>query len=601
MTASDTITAPEMRLSTMVSTARGMLTLLNAGVPGIVRWQACCACLDAVATVSIPYFSKRLIDSVEVARRDGTLCFAVAWLLAELALALVRALAQRGTEHGRHLLEVKGTLFLKQQVLEKACSVPYTRRESPSFASSLARASEDASIHAVEYSAHLFKIGGAAIVFFGCLMLLLTQSLWVLPVLVFAAFPAFVFETASAREAFRLENAHVDRNRKGRHLENVLTTEHNAKDIWALGAGGWLLSLYESIHAPFREGQVRLARGYLVRGGAAQLLGVFALYGPYLYVVVDAIRGGATIGGMLLFLVAFQQGAAALIQLLSALATAFTKGFYMRSLLRFLGEDEAAPEPQVGEEPMLQAAPELVLEDVWFTYPGASQPVLRGLNLRVRAGETLALVGPNGNGKSTLVKLLLGLYRVDRGRILLGGVDVASRSAAWRRKNIGVVFQDFVRFHFSVRENVGIGWLPHVEDDTRVRRALDMADASRIVDARSGGLRSTLGSAFGGDDLSGGQWQRIALARLFMRPSRLWILDEPTAAMDPETEEKTFSRFHDWSVGRTAIIISHRFSTVRIADRIAVIADGKVSEIGSHDELIATDGRYSRFVALQHH
>jgi len=259
-------------------------------------------------------------------------------------------------------------------------------------------------------------------------------------------------------------------------------------------------------------------------------------------------------------------------------------------------EEDSAAEPH--EANVVAAAPEFRIEDLWFSYEGAATPVLKGLSLHVRAGETLAIVGRNGVGKTTLVKLLLGLYRPLRGRVLIGEVDAATRPLAWQRDNIGVVFQDFVRYQFAARDVVGVGWCSDA-DEERVRRSLDMADADTLVRGLPRGHATALGPAFGGRDLSGGQWQRLALARLFMRKSRVWIMDEPTSAMDPETEERTFRCFRQWTEGRTAIIITHRFATARIADRIAVIDDGRVTELGTHDELMARGGHYARIFQLQ--
>jgi ATP-binding cassette subfamily B protein len=586
-------------LSALVTDGARTLRILASAAPGVVGWLAVWSLLEGLATVGMPYVAKRLVDSVAAARASAVLWVPVAWLGVELGLAAIRAVAQRGTIAGTQILEARGTLDFTRRVLAKACNIEYRLFENETFVSRLGRAREDATVHAAGFGIQAFTIVRAAVTFVGCLGLLWTTSVWSLPILVAAALPAFVLDTSLARRAFALERRNLHRNRRGWYLEWLLTAEQTAKELRSLAAGRWLVALFERIHAPYRDGQVALARRSFRLGIGAALLGVVALYAPYLFIVVRTVRGQTSLGGMLLFVLAFQQGATALGQVFTALARALQLQLYVRNVLDVLSHPEDDPESGPAADGLLTEAPELVLEDVWFSYPGSARPVLRGLDLRVRAGETLAIVGRNGIGKSTMVKLLVGLYPVDRGRILLNGIDVATRPASWRRQNIAVVFQDFVRYQFSALWNVGIGWHPDADDGDAVARAVEMADARGVIDSLPEGLATPLGTAFGGRDVSGGQWQRLALARLFMRRSRLWILDEPTSAMDPDAEEETFRRFRQWTRGRTAIIVAHRFSTVRIADRIAVVDEGQVIELGTHEELLAANGHYARMFRTQ--
>jgi len=243
--------------------------------------------------------------------------------------------------------------------------------------------------------------------------------------------------------------------------------------------------------------------------------------------------------------------------------------------------------------------PRIELCDVSFRYPGSSRDSLRDVSLTIEPGETIAVVGPNGAGKTTLVKLLTGLYPPTRGRILLDGVDLATLSPGELRARVGVIFQDFVRFHFTVAENIGVGWIPEISNREAIERAAAAGGIDDVIRSLPGGYEQGLGRWFGGEELSVGQWQRLALARAFMRRSPVLVLDEPTASLDAEAEVEIFRRFNSLAAQRTAILITHRFSTVRMADRIVVFEEGRLTEDGSHADLLQHGGRYATMFRLQ--
>lgn len=610
--AADPFDLARMRLGAsagrMWANGRRMRQLIELAAPRALRWLSVAAVIEAIGAVILPYSTKRMIDAVPLAH--GVATVPLVWLLVEAGVVTVQTIARNLARYHTRVLEVRGAPFLAERVLEKTTRIAYRNLESSSFLDKLTRARQDAALYGVHYAIQLITVGRSLVMFAGCLGLLLwTAPLWTVPAVLAAAAVPFAFEVARARRSFDVDRKNLHRNRQGWYLEWLLSASEPAREIRATGVGTWLVALHGRIYAPFIAGQVAVARRLYVQGWLAAAATAIMMYGPYVYVLVGTVRGERTLGDLLLFALVFRQATFALAQLLTAFAAAFEHHLYIDNLLQVLDHPEDHPEDQSEDtrdddtspasSHVVAEAPALVLQDLWFAYPGAKQPVLRGLDLRVGAGETLAIVGRNGIGKTTLVKVLLGLYALDRGTITLAGTDVASRTLRWRRDNIGVVFQDFVRYQFSARWNVGLGWSADADDDAAVARALDMADARTTVDALARGLDTPLGAAFGGQDLSGGQWQRIALARLFMRRSRLWILDEPTSAMDPETEERTVRCFRQWTQGRTAIVITHRFSTARIADRIAVVDDGRVTEIGTHDELLAAGNDYARIFHLQ--
>jgi ATP-binding cassette, subfamily B, bacterial len=584
----------------MIQDLRALLPLIERAAPRALRMIAIAALLEAMVISALPYTTRQLIDSITPARISGVALVPLIWLGIEAALMLGRLIANYAFRHGSRLVELQAGPYLVERVLEKNCNVPYQCMESTDYLDRLSRARQDAPTHAVTYAINFALAARNGLAFLGCLALLIwTAPAWTLLAVALSAAPVFLLDLARARRSFSLEHDNMYRTRQAWYLDWLLSTAEPLKEVRVSGAGRWLLAMHDRIHRPFRDGQKDLSGRHFRRMSVAALFTEVVLYLPYVYVLLLTVRGERTLGEMLFFTLAFYQCTAALNQMLASFANAFEHYLYVHNVLALLDTPEVETQAEPLASNVVEHAPDFSIRDVWFTYPGGNRPVLRGLTLDVRAGETLAIVGRNGIGKTTLVKVLLGLYQADRGSLVLGGNDLSQRPLSWRRDNIGVVLQDFVRYQFAARDAVGAGWTPDAGDEVRLERALQMARADGIVSALPGGLATPLGPAFGGQDLSGGQWQRLALARLFMRRSRLWIMDEPTSAMDPETEMQTFSCFRQWTEGRTAIIITHRFSTARIADRIAVIDDGRVTEIGTHEELMASNGQYAQLFRMQ--
>ncbi|MGH7270133.1 MAG: ABC transporter ATP-binding protein [Polyangiaceae bacterium] len=366
-----------------------------------------------------------------------------------------------------------------------------------------------------------------------------------------------------------------------------------------------LLDRYKGLSTRFYDEDRVL---YLKRATWTQvlsLIGTGTFYGAYALMALMTAAGKLTLGNMTLYVVAFRQGQQAFQSSLAAIGGMYEHNLYMSNLWEYLGITGASAGARVSSDADVSSgagmSAGIVFDDVGFRYPGKDLWALRHVNLAITKGESLALVGENGAGKTTLVKLLTRLYEPTEGRILLDGRDLRDYGDLELRRRFGVLFQDFNQYQLKVRENVGLGSVEHIEDTSRIERAVEMGGAAEVVSALAGGLEAPLGRWFqNGTELSGGQWQKIALARAFMREDAdVLVLDEPTAALDAEAEHAVFERFRVLAQGRTTIVISHRFPTVRMARKIVVLDHGGIAESGTHDELVAKGGKYARMFALQ--
>jgi len=558
---------------------------------------------DAVSLVAMAWVGKQIIDAIVTALRDPArpVRAALTWVAVELAIVLGRSLLSQLESFARVVLRSKLGLYVNMLVLEKAARVSYRRFEDPEFMDSMTRARREASSRPLDLVTQTLALMRHAITLAGYSALILSLGVWAVLVIIATAVPPFVAEARHGRKTFAMQRERTMKNRRLFYLEAVLTTEQTVKEVKLFGLARWLRERYRDIHLGFHSEEVTLNASHAKWSFGLGLFASLALYGAYGVIAMRTIFGAITLGSMALYLTVLRDGQRTLQNALASIARAYEDDLFMTNLFEFLAieEDEPEGDEDFPGDDVDKRAPRIELRDVSFQYPGSERAALRDVHLVIEPGETLALVGRNGAGKTTLIKLLVGLYRPTSGQILVDGVDITTMTTAELRRRIGVIFQDFARFQLSARENVGVGWLPAREDDNAIGTAVNDAGAREIVERLPQGLETPLGRAFGGDDLSGGQWQRIALARAFMRKSRILILDEPTAAMDAEAEHEIFQRFRDLKANRTALLITHRFSTVRMADRIVVFEDGAIAELGTHSELLAMDGRYAKMFRLQ--
>jgi ATP-binding cassette subfamily B protein len=571
-----------------LSAALGVLTLLAGVLPAAVAFVGALI-IDAV------------VEAAGVAQQSGQPSLGGIFLLVGIEGLAVAALAgaQRGISLCQSLLRAQLGQRVNVMILEKALTLDLRQFEDSEFYDKLTRARREASSRPLSLVMRTFGLAQNLVSLISYGVLLVQFSPVAVAVLLLAGLPAFFAEAKFSGDAFRLFRWRSPETRMQMYLETVLAREDHAKEVKLFGLGPLLLDRYREI---FRK-LYREDRALTIRrdtwGFALGLIGTLALYGAYAWIAAAAVAGRITIGQMTMYLLLFRQGQSAVSAILSAISGMYEDNLYLSTLYDYLETPvvQRAVRSMRGPQP----ADGVRFEGVTFTYPGAGQPALEGIDLHIRPGESLALVGENGSGKTTLIKLLTRLYTPDRGRILLDGLDLNEWDEGALRERIGVIFQDFARYQLLVGENIGAGDVRYFGDEDRWRAAADMGMAAPIIETLPGGYGTQLGRWFrDGQELSGGQWQKIALSRAFMREEAdILVLDEPTAAMDAAAEATIFEHFRRLTKRRIAILISHRFSTVRMADQIIVIQGGRIIERGSHDELMDLGGHYAHLFTLQ--
>lgn len=554
---------------------------------------------------AIAYVGALIVDAVvaaiQAAPADHAARTTHALLMVAAEGGLVAALAgaQRGLSLCQSLLRALLGQRVNVMILEKALTLDLTHFENSDFYDKLTRARREASSRPLSLVMRTFGLAQNAVSLVSFATLLIHFSPWAVLVLLLAGLPAFLAEARFSGVAFRLFLWRSPETRMQLYLETLLAREDHVKEVKLFGLGPLFLKRYRDIfHRLYQED-----RNLTIRrdtwGFFLGLIGTLALYGAYAWIALSAIAARITLGQMTMYLMLFRQGQSAVSAILSAIGGMYEDNLYLSTLYDYLEEPVQTAAGTVVHGPIPNDG--IRFEHVSFTYPGAESPTLVDVNLHIRPGQSLALVGENGSGKTTLIKLLTRLYSPTAGRILLDGQDLRDWNDAALRDRIGVIFQDFTRYQLLLGENIGAGDVQHFEDEERWREAGEKGMATPIVESLPAGYRTPLGKWFNdGRELSGGQWQKVALSRAFMRSrADILVLDEPTAAMDAAAEATIFEHFRTLTRGRIAILISHRFSTVRMADQIVVLQDGRIAEHGNHEELMRLNGHYAHLFSLQ--
>ncbi len=554
-----------------------------------------------ILPAAVAYVGQLIVDGVVAAIDAPTpdTGAVIRVVILEAAIVAVLAAGQRGISASESLLRAQLGHRVNVMILDKALTLPLTSFEDSEFYDKLTRARREASSRPLSLVKRTFGLAQNGISLISYAALLFGFSPWAVGILVLAGLPSFFAEAKFSGDAFHLFRWRSPDSRMQTYLETLIAREDSVKEVKLYQLGPRFLERYRGIFRKLFAEDRRLTLRRDSWGFALGLISTAAFYGAYVWIVLATIDGQITLGAMTMYLMLFRQGQAAVAASLTAISGMYEDNLYLSNLYEYLaypvppddGTATYGPEPQRGIE----------FDDVSFRYPGSTENALQNVSLRIRPGQSLALVGENGSGKTTLIKLLTRLYSPSGGRISLDGRDLEEWDLGALHRRIGVIFQDFGRYQFSVGENIGAGDVRHIEDQGRWAAAADTGMAAPFIEDMPDRYQTQLGRWFeGGRELSGGQWQKIALSRAFMRSDAdILILDEPTAAMDAASEVAIFDHFRRASRDKITILISHRFSTVRAADHIIVIEHGEIVERGSHDDLMAQDGQYANLFRLQ--
>jgi len=557
--------------------------------------------IGGILPAVIAYIGQLIVDGVVAATQASTPDTRAILILVGLEAIVVIAVAatQRGISASQSLLRALLGQRVNVMILEKAMTLELSHFEDSEFYDKLTQARREASSRPLSLVNRTFGLVQNVISLTSYAILLFTFSPWAVVILVAAGLPSFFAEAKFSGDAFRLFRWRSPDTRMQIYLETVIAREDGVKEVKLFQLGPRLLQRYRDIFLKLFIEDRKLTIRRDTWGFLLGLLSISALYAAYGWIVVTTIAGAITLGAMTMYLILFRQGQSAVAAILTSISGMYEDNLYLSNLYEYLeqpvptrlGHAAQGPHPERGLE----------FEKVSFTYAGAKEKALSNVSLQIKPGESLALVGENGSGKTTLIKLLTRLYDPTTGRILLDGLDLQEWDVEALRQRVGVIFQDFGRYQFSVGENIGAGDIRHIDDKDRWKAAATTGLAAPFIEDMPDSYETQLGRWFkGGRELSGGQWQKVALSRAFMRSDAdILVLDEPTAAMDASSEAEVFEHFRTASSKKMTILISHRFSTVRAAAQIIVIHQGEIIERGDHESLLAKDGQYAHLFNLQ--
>ncbi|MCB9639379.1 MAG: ABC transporter ATP-binding protein [Myxococcales bacterium] len=578
------------------------LALVWRQQPTLTLLFAFCTLVAGLLPGGVAYVGKWIVDAVVLAaqsKQDAARWQAIYYVGLEIGLVTLLLAAQRAISVIQSLLRAQIGHHINFLILEKAVQLELKHFEDADFYDKMTRARREASSRPLGLFQRVFGLlqNGISLLVYG--WLLFQFSGWIVFVLVLAALPAFFAETYFSREAFRLFRWRVPETRQQSYLEMVIAREDYVKEVQLFQSGPLLLQRYVEIFRKLfaEDRSLTLRRG--IWGFFLSLFSSIIFYGAYGWIAWNAAKGKISLGEMTMYLLVFKQGQSAITASLSSVGGMYEDNLYLFNLYEYL---DAPVQPQsegASEGPI--PGDGVRFEDVEYRYPGSKQAALAGVSFHLKPGQKLALVGENGSGKTTLIKLLTRLYTPTGGRITLDGLDIQKWDLHALRKRVGVIFQDFVRYQFKVGENIGIGDVDAFADRELWQESAEKGMAHPFIQEMETGYDTQLGRWFqDGRELSLGQWQKIALARAFMRKKAdILVLDEPTSAMDAAAEARIFDHFREVTEDQMAILISHRFSTVRMADQIVVLDKGKVLEQGTHEELMKQDQHYAQLFSIQ--
>ena len=582
-----------------------LLRILWDSGPSVVTWGILLRIIVAFAPLGIAAVAAWIVNGVQGRMMGQDLRPHFWWMVAlEVILAVTMAALLRVIDYLDSVLADRYTHYVSIRVMDQASKLDLTTYEDPVFYDRLERARVQATdrLAMIQQLGRLLQQSVTTLAFTG---VLLQSSPWLLLLMAAGVFPSFLGETHYAFLGYAKNFRQTPAKRQMDYLRQVAASREGAKELKLFGLSGFLTGRFRQISQRICEENVALSLRKLFWGGSFALVGTLGYYGSYAFVIWRALHGAYNIGVFTFLTTAIQQASSNLQQAFSTASGIADQALFLTDLIAFF-----EMKPTLRSKPDALPAPRPIragfeFRNVSFSYPGTDRYVLRDFNFTFVPGERIALIGENGEGKTTVVKLITRLYDVTEGQILLDGVDLRDYSIEDLHHEIGVIFQDFMRYEMTARENIIVGRVDGNGSPESIRlacieEAARKSQASQVIRKLPERYDQMLGRRFeGGVDLSTGEWQRMALARAYLRDAQLLILDEPTAALDAKSELQVFERFAELTAGKMALLISHRFSTVRMADRIVVLEAGKLVEEGTHAQLLASGGRYASMFEMQ--
>ena len=568
--------------------------------PSVVFWNIAIRMVAAFLPVGIGIIGRFIIDGVNRLRLHQPLPQHFWWLVgAEMTLAVLMGILSRAVDYFDNLLADRYTHHVSVEVMRKAASLDVTVYEDPVFYDRLERARVQATdrLAMIQQMGRLIQQTVTAMAFSAVLV---RYSPFLLFLLVAGIIPAFLGESHFAFLTYAKNFRQTPVRRQMDYLRQLGGSKEAAKELKLFNLSGYLTDRFTELSQGIYEENVALNKRRLFWGALLAIIGQLGYYGAYAYSIYSTIQGRYTIGDLTLITTAIMQAMANIQQAFSTASGVADQALFLTDLIAFFEMKPAVASKENGLPAPSPIMHGFEFRNVSFVYPGTDRCVLSNFNFTLRPGERVALIGENGQGKTTVVKLITRLYDPSEGQIMLDGIDLREYDLADLHSEIGVIFQDFMRYEMVARDNIAVGRIevPHTTEE--IENAAEKSLAAGVIARLQGGYDQMLGRRFeNGVDLSGGEWQKLALARAYLRDAQLLILDEPTAALDARSELQVFERFAELTEGKMALLISHRFSTVRMADRIVVLEGGRLVEEGSHTQLIALGGRYAAMFEMQ--
>ncbi len=606
------IESTKMSLSEQLSALKNLpkfIQLIWNTNKSLTIWNIILRLFASLLPLAILYVGKEIIDSIVLLIESPELDRTYLWKMfaIEAGLAIFQILLGQAISLIDGLL---GDLFsnkVSEDIIRHAATLDLYQFENAEFYDKMERARQQTTSRTVLLSLVLTQLQelislislGVGLVIF---------SPWLILLLVLAVIPSLIGELHFNMRSYSMTRSWTQERRELDYLRYLGASNESAKEVKIFGLAGHLARQFGSLADKYFQANKKLAISKSTWAGIFSALGTLAYYGAYVVIIIQTISGLISLGTLTFLAGSFKRMQSGLQGIMLRFSQISSHSLYLSDLFDFFNI-----EPEIVDNPDMIPFPEVMkigfrFENVSFKYPDSDRYAIRDLSFSIDAGEKIALVGENGAGKTTLIKLLARLYDPSEGNIYVDDINLKEIELSSLRKNIGIIFQDFIRLNFTARENIAIGNIDFVNSenghngvlDTRIEEASQKSLASEVITTLPGGLDQMLGRRFdNGTDLSGGQWQKIALARAYMREAQLLILDEPTSALDARAEHQVFERFTELMDGKSAVIISHRFSTVRVADRILFLENGQLVEEGSHEELMQLNGRYAELYSLQ--